>query len=161
MYNKVILVDNLTRDIEVRYTSSGTAIGKVGIATNRRFKNAQGEQQDETMFIDLTFFGRTAEIAHQYLHKGSKVLVEGRLVLEQWTDQSGGKRSKHSVTVENMQMLDSRSDQQSGGGYNNAPRDDYASAPAAAQPAPQTQTQQPAAEPSVPEIDIDEDEIPF
>jgi len=162
MYNKVILVGNLTRDIEVRYTSSGTAIGKVGIATNRRFKNAQGEQQDETMFIDLTFFGRTAEIANQYLHKGSKVLVEGRLVLEQWTDQSGGKRSKHSVTVENMQMLDSRGEQQSGGGsYNSAPRDDYAAAPAASQPAPQAQAQQPAPEPSVPEIDIDEDEIPF
>jgi len=159
MYNKVILVGNLTRDVEVRYTSSGTAIGKVGIATNRRFKNAQGEQQDETMFIDLTFFGRTAEIANQYLHKGSKVLVEGRLVLEQWTDQSGGKRSKHSVTVENMQMLDSRGDQ-SGGGYNNASRGDYAAAaPAASQSAPQAE--QPAAEPSVPEIDIDEDEIPF
>ena len=162
MYNKVILVGNLTRDIEIRYTQSGTAIGKVGIATNRRFKNAQGEQQDETMFIDLTFFGRTAEIANQYLHKGSKVLVEGRLVLEQWTDQSGGKRSKHSVTVENMQMLGSR-DENAQGGYGDARNagGDYNN-PASKSPAPAQETQaQPTPAPSVPEIDIDEEEIPF
>jgi len=112
MYNRIILLGNLTRDIDLRYTTSGTAIGKVGIATNRRFKNAQGEMQDETMFIDLTFFGRTAEIANQYLRKGSKILVEGRLVLEQWTAQDGTRRSKHSVSVENMQMLDSRQESQ-------------------------------------------------
>ncbi len=164
MYNRVILVGNLTRDVEIRYTPSGTAIGKVGIATNRRFKNAQGEQQDETMFIDLTFFGRTAEIANQYLRKGSKVLVEGRLVLEQWTAQDGTKRSKHSVTVDNLQMLD-RPGENSGGGYggqaagygNSQPTGGY---DAPAQPAPASAPQQPA-QPSVPEIDIDEDEIPF
>ncbi|HGZ70903.1 MAG TPA: single-stranded DNA-binding protein, partial [Nitratifractor sp.] len=99
MYNKVILVGNLTRDVEMRYTSSGSAIGKVGIATNRKFKSASGEMKDETMFIDLTFFGRTAEIASQYLKRGSKVLVEGRLILEQWVAQDGTKRSRHSVTV--------------------------------------------------------------
>ncbi|WP_456393851.1 single-stranded DNA-binding protein [Nitratifractor sp.] len=164
MYNRVILVGNLTRDVEIRYTPSGTAIGKVGIATNRRFKNAQGEQQDETMFIDLTFFGRTAEIANQYLRKGSKVLVEGRLVLEQWTAQDGTKRSKHSVTVDNLQMLD-RPGENSGGGYggqagsygNSQPTGGY---DAPAQSAPASAPQQPA-QPSVPEIDIDEDEIPF
>jgi len=108
MFNRVILLGNLTRDVELRYTPSGTPVGKVGIATNRRFKNARGEQQDETMFIDLSFFGRTAEIANQYLRKGSKILVEGRLVLEQWTAQDGTRRSRHSVSVDTMKMLDAR-----------------------------------------------------
>ncbi|HHH72917.1 MAG TPA: single-stranded DNA-binding protein, partial [Sulfuricurvum sp.] len=93
MYNKIILVGNLTRDIELRYTQSGMAIAKTGIATNRKFKKQNGEQVDETMFIDITFFGRSGEIANQYLRKGSKVLIEGRLMLEQWTDQNGQKRS--------------------------------------------------------------------
>jgi len=149
MYNRVILLGNLTRDIELRYSPSGLAIGKVGIATNRRFKSANGEQRDETMFIDLTFFGRTAEVANQYLKKGSKVLVEGRLVLEQWTAQDGSKRSKHSVTVESMQMVDSRGSEQS-----------Y-SAPATAKPAPKPEQSQPDRSNSIPEIDINEDDIPF
>ncbi len=159
MYNKVVLVGNLTRDVEIRYSQGGSAIGKVGIATNRRFKNAAGEMQDETMFIDLTFFGRTAEIANQYLHKGSKVLVDGRLVLEQWTAQDGTKRSKHSIVVESMKMLDGKGDSPAGG-YD-------AGSQGGGYDQPQTQ-QQPPAQPAtpaptqqVPEIDIDEDEIPF
>jgi len=72
MYNKVILAGNLTRDVEVRYTPSGSAIGSTAIATSRKFKSATGEQKEEVLFIDLTFFGRTAEIANQYLRKGSK-----------------------------------------------------------------------------------------
>jgi len=161
MYNRVILVGNLTRDVEIRYTPSGTAIGKVGIATNRRFKNAQGEMQDETMFIDLTFFGRTAEIANQYLRKGSKVLVEGRLVLEQWTAQDGTKRSRHSISVDNMKMLDGKGETP-GGGYGGG--ESYGrGGNSIQQPAPAAQPSQPRqpAQPSVPEIDIDEDEIPF
>ncbi len=158
MYNRVILVGNLTRDVEIRYTPSGTAIGKVGIATNRRFKGSDGEQKEEVMFIDLTLFGRTAEIANQYLHKGRRVLVEGRLVLEQWTAQDGSKRSKHSVTVDNLQILDSRAEAAAGGaqgGYEApAPR------PSEPQSAPQSGGTAPA-EPQVPEIDIDEEEIPF
>jgi len=166
MYNKVILVGNLTRDVEVRYTPSGTAIGSTGLAVNRRFKAATGEQKEETMFIDITFFGRTAEIANQYLRKGSKVLVDGRLKLDQWTAQDGSKRSKHTVTVENLQMLGSRDDAApSEGGYG-APVGDYSapstptesysqsSTPAAAQSAPEPT-------PNLPEIDISEDEIPF
>ncbi len=163
MYNRVILVGNLTRDVEIRYTPSGSAIGKVGIATNRKFKAANGEQKEEVMFIDLTLFGRTAEIANQYLSKGRRVLVEGRLVLEQWTAQDGTKRSKHSVTVENLQMLDSRGDAAAGGagGYGQqggygAPRQEQQPS----RPAPASAPQQPA-QPSVPEIDIDEEEIPF
>jgi len=131
MYNKVILVGNLTRDVEIRYTQSGSALAKVGIATNRKFKSATGEMKDETMFVDLTFFGRTAEIANQYLKKGSKVLVEGRLILEQWVAQDGTKRSRHSVTVESMQMLDSRAEAGQNNQYNNS---GYNSAPASNQP---------------------------
>ena len=111
-YNKIILAGNLTRDIEIRYTQGGSAIGNTAIATTRKFKSATGEQKEETLFVDLTLFGRTAEIANQYLRKGSKVLVDGRLKLDQWTAQDGGKRSKHSVTVESLQMLGSKEDNQ-------------------------------------------------
>ena len=107
MYNKIILAGNLTRDIKIKYTNANLAIGHTGIAVNRKFKSKTGEQKEEVLFIDLSFFGRTAEIANQYLRRGSKVLAEGRLKLDQWTDSSGNKRSKHSVTVETMQMLDS------------------------------------------------------
>ncbi len=152
MYNKVIMVGNLTRDIELRYTGSGMAIAKTGIATNRRFRTQSGEQKEETCFIDITLFGRAAEVANQYLKKGSKVLIEGRLIYEQWTDQSGNKRSKHSIAVDNMQML---------GGKDEVPM---------GTPAP-TSTMQPQTPPAtpaaqspkteIPEIDIDEDDIPF
>ena len=161
MYNKIILAGNLTRDIEVRYTQSGSAIGNTAIATSRKFKSQTGEQKEEVLFVDITFFGRTAEIANQYLRKGSKVLVDGRLKLDQWTAQDGSKRSKHSVTVENLQMLGSKDEAQ--GGYNAAPAGDTYSQPApsydapAQQPAPQQQSQAS----NIPEIDINEDEIPF
>ncbi len=178
MYNKVILVGNLTRDIELRYAQSGTGIAKTAIATSRKF-TSNGEKKEEVCFVDITFFGRSAEVANQYLRKGSKILVEGRLQFEQWVDQNGGKRSKHSVIVETMQMLDSRSDaQQSSGGYNQ--NQAYNNAPAqqhAYEQQPQqgnaygTQQQQPQQqqnrqttsmpENNLPEIDIDEDEIPF
>jgi len=108
MYNKVILLGNLTRDVEVRLSASNLAIGNTGIAVNRKFKNQMGEEKEEVLFVDLSFFGRTAEVANEYLRKGSKVMVEGKLKLDQWTDTSGMKRSKHSITVESMQMLDSK-----------------------------------------------------
>lgn len=113
MYNKVILVGNLTRDIELRYSQSGMGIAKTALATSRRF-TSNGEKKEEVCFVDITFFGRSAEIANQYLRRGSKILVEGRLNFEQWVDQNGQKRSKHSVTVETMQMLDSKGDSAQG-----------------------------------------------
>ncbi|PSM52531.1 single-stranded DNA binding protein [Campylobacter blaseri] len=106
MYNKVILVGNLTRDIEVRYANNGSAIGNTAIATSRKF-TTNGEKREEVCFVDITFFGRTAEVANQYLKKGSRILVEGRLKFDQWQDQNGNNRSKHSVVVESMQMLGS------------------------------------------------------
>lgn len=111
MYNKLILVGNLTRNVEVKFTSSGLAIANTAIATNKKFKNQMGEEKEEVLFLDITFFGRTAEIANQYLKKGSKVLVEGRLKLDQWTDSSGQKRSKHSLVVESMKMLGGREEE--------------------------------------------------
>lgn len=110
MYNKVILVGNLTRDIEKRYSQAGLAISSTAIATSRKFKANDGEKKEEVCFTDITFFGRSAEVANQYLRKGSKILIEGRLVFDQWVDQNGQKRSKHSVAVETMQMLDSKND---------------------------------------------------
>lgn len=108
MFNKVILVGNLTRDIELRYSQNGSAIANTAIATSRKF-TVNGEKKEETCFVDITFFGRSGEVANQYLRKGSKILVEGRLSFEQWVDKtSGQKRSKHSVIVESMQMLDNK-----------------------------------------------------
>ncbi len=143
MYNKVILVGNLTRDIELRHSQAGMGIAKTAIATSRKF-TANGEKKEEVCFVDITFFGRSAEIANQYLRKGSKILVEGRLSFEQWVDQNGQKRSKHSVVVETMQMLDSKGDNQ-GGGYNNAPameEDNYSVGPTQGQQQSYQQPQQ-------------------
>ena len=166
MYNKIILAGNLTRDIEIRYTQSGAAIGNTAIATSRKFKSQTGEQKEEVLFVDITFFGRTAEIANQYLRKGSKVLVDGRLKLDQWTAQDGSKRSKHSVTVENLQMLGSKDEAapMGGNGYSQQGGSSY-EAPAQqnsySQPAPSAPAAAPQPTSNIPEIDINEDEIPF
>ncbi|CUU77255.1 single-stranded DNA-binding protein [Campylobacter hyointestinalis] len=104
MFNKVILVGNLTRDIELR-SAGNFMVGSTGIAVTRKYKNGSGENVEDTLFIDVTFFGKLSEIANQYLKKGSKILIEGRLKLDTWQDQQGNTRSKHSVVVENMEML--------------------------------------------------------
>ena len=153
MYNKVILIGNLTRDIELRYLPSGSAIiAKSAIATSHKYKTQSGEQKDEVCFLDFNLFGRSAEVANQYLKKGSKVLLEGRLVLESWIAQDGSNRSKHSLRVESMKMLDSKSDNQ-GQSYDNSEskEENY-----------HTQdNRKPKVEQIIPEIDIDEDSIPF
>jgi len=105
-FNRVILVGNLTRDVDVRYTPQGTAVTDIGLAVNDRVKK-QGEWVDETTFVDVTMWSRTAEIAGEYLSKGSPVLIEGRLRYETW-EQEGNKRSKLKVVCERMQMLGSR-----------------------------------------------------
>ncbi len=115
-FNKVILVGNLTRDPEMRYTPKGTAVCQVGLAVNRVWTNEAGEKKEEVTFIDLTSFGRTAEVIAQYLRKGSPALFEGRLRLEQWDDkQTGAKRSKLSVVIESMQLLGSKPADDGGG----------------------------------------------
>jgi single-strand DNA-binding protein len=114
-FNRVILLGNLTRDPELRYIPSGTAVTEIGLAVNDRRKTATGEWVDETTFVDVTLWGRTAEIATEYLNKGSPVLIEGRLKLDSWQDKtSGEKRSKIKVVAERMQMLGTKG--QAGGG---------------------------------------------
>lgn len=102
--NKVIMIGHLVRDIELRYTQSQMAIGKTAIAVTRKY-TLNGEKREEACFIDITFFGKSAEIANQYLGKGSKLAVEGYLKFDQWTDNNGQNRSKHSIAVESMEML--------------------------------------------------------
>jgi single-strand DNA-binding protein len=122
-FNKVILMGNLTRDVEIRHTSSNTAIGKFGLAVNRKFKTQSGDQREEVTFVDCEAWGRTAEVIAQYLSKGSPIFIEGRLKLDQWEDKNGGgKRSKHLVVVENFQFVGSaqgggNSGGGGGGGY--------------------------------------------
>ena len=138
-YNKVILMGNLTRDPEVKYTSGGTAIAKLGMAINRTWTNKEGQKQEETTFVDVDAFGRQAEVIGQYLKKGRPVMIEGRLKLDQWDDkQTGQKRSKLGVTLEGFQFLDSGGGGGNGGGgysQGNAPAaSSGSSAPSASLP---------------------------
>ncbi len=126
-FNKVILMGNLTRDPEVRYTPSGTAVTDIGLAVNRYWFDKQAnERREETTFVDVTLWGRQAEVAGEYLAKGRPVLIEGRLHLDSWDDrETGQKRSKLKVIGETMQLLGSRGDGGSGsgsGGGGGAPR---------------------------------------
>jgi len=114
-FNRVILMGNLTRDIELKYTQSGTAVTDIGLAVNDRRKSATGEWVEETTFVDVTLWGRTAEVASEYLSKGSPVLIEGRLKLDTW-ETDGQRRSKLRVSGERMQMLGGRGGGGSGGG---------------------------------------------
>src|SRR3989304_2125031 len=104
-FNRGILVGNLTLDPELRYLQSGTAVADIGLAVNERWKNANGEWVDETTFVDVTLWARTAEVAGEYLSKGSQVMIEGRLKLDQWETQDGQKRSKMKVVCDRMLML--------------------------------------------------------
>ena len=125
-YNRVILVGNLTRDIELKYTPGGTAVTDIGMAVNDRRKTANGEWVDETTFVDVTLWGRTAEVASEYLGKGSPILVEGRLKLDTW-ETDGQKRSKLRVVCDRMQMLGGGSP--GGGGSGRPPRQASESGP--------------------------------
>jgi single-strand DNA-binding protein len=122
-FNRVILVGNLTRDPELRYTPSNTPVTEIGLAVNDRRKNANGEWIEETTFVDVTLWARTAEVASEYLTKGAPVLIEGRLKLDTWESNDGQKKSKLRVVGERMQMLGGRS----GGGGAGGPRGGAAS----------------------------------
>jgi single-strand DNA-binding protein len=107
-FNKVILVGHLTRDPELRYTPKGTAVAKVGLAVNRKWRNEAGETKEEVTFVDIDLFGRTAENTGQYMRKGSSMLVEGRLKQNVWDDKTTGqKRYKLTVVGEAVQFLSS------------------------------------------------------
>jgi single-strand DNA-binding protein len=179
MYNKVIIIGNLTRDIELKYLPSGSAIANGAIATSHKYKKQNGEQVDEVCFLDFSIFGKGGEIFNQYVRKGSKVMLEGRLVFQQWKAQDGTNRSRHALSVTEFKFLDGKSDSQDTGGNNyNAPQQQQAQQQN--YNAPQPQYNQPAQqnynnqqqqqqnsgmnnsyEQNIPTIDIDNDEIPF
>ena len=127
-YNRVVLLGNCTRDPELKYTPKGTAVTELGLAVNRSYSVDGGEKREETTFVDVTFWGRTAEIAGEYIKKGRPVMIEGRLQLDSWEDkQSGQKRSKLKVVGENLQLLGGRDGGAEAGGSRppastNAPR---------------------------------------
>lgn len=148
--NRVMLMGNLTRDPELRYTPNNTAVANLGMAINRKWFNKQtNESQEETTFVDMEAWGRTAEVLNQYLKKGRPLYVEGRLKLDQWQDKDGGNRSKLKIVIESFEFLDSGKGE-GGGGYQQGDRSGGGgrSAPASANAGPAHQP-------------VDEDDIPF
>ncbi len=121
--NRVMLMGNLTRDPELRFTPNNMAVAAIGLAINRRYKDAQGEWREETDFIDCECFGRRAEVLNQYMRKGRPLFVEGRLKLDRWEDRDGNKRSKMKVVIENFEFIDGGGG--GGGRGGEAPADDY------------------------------------
>ena len=153
--NKVMLIGNLTRDPELKYTPKGTAVAEIGLAVNRTYTTDTGEKREETTFIDITFWGRVAEIVGEYCKKGKPLFVEGRLQLDTWDDKTTGqKRSKLKVVGDNIQLLGSR--EGGGGGEPGEPSQSRPTArPAAARPAA------PPRPPADPDLDAEPDDIPF
>lgn len=152
--NKVMLMGNLTRDPEVRYTPKGTAVAEIGMAINRYFSAENGEKREETTFVDVTLWGRQAEIAGEYLKKGRPVFIEGRLQLDTWDDkQSGQKRSKLKVVGEGLQLMGSKPG--AGGDMGESGPSTSSSRPAARSTTPPPK---PAADP---DLDAEDDDIPF
>lgn len=148
-FNKVIILGNLTRDPEIKYTPKGTAIADFGLAVNRHYTTESGEKREEVTFIDITLWGRTAEIVGEYCHKGDPLHVEGRLQLDQWDDKATGqKRQKLKVIGDNIQLL------------NRAPakdREDPRDHAKQRQPTPASRPKPPAD----PDLDAPDDDIPF
>jgi single-strand DNA-binding protein len=120
-YNRVILAGNLTRDPELSFTASNTAVCKFGMAINRKFKDQNGEMREDTCFVDITAFGRTGENINKYVSKGNPLMIEGRLNFSQWTSKEGAKRSKLDVVVETFSFIDSRSSSERGDSGSPAP----------------------------------------
>jgi len=157
-YNKVLLMGNLTRDPELKYTPKGTAIVEIGLAINRKWKSETGEAKEEVTFVDVSAFGRTAEVIAQYLKKGRPIMIEGRLKYDQWDDkQTGQKRSKLRVVCESFEFLDSGNRGADGGapGAASAPR------PARPAAAPSVSAPAPAAEPVDADGPPESDDVPF
>src|ERR1700716_1154564 len=147
--NRVLLIGNLTRDPEVRYTPKGTAVADIGIAVNRVYSGEDGEKKEETTFVDVTLWARQAEVAQEYLKKGRPVFIEGRLQLDTWDDkQTGQKRSRLRVVAENLQMLGSRADSKAS----------PPSAGAQQRTAPTPPKRRP---PKDPDLDSEPDDVPF
>jgi single-strand DNA-binding protein len=166
--NKVMIIGNLTRDPEIKYTPKGTAIADIGLAVNRNYTTESGEKREEVTFIDVTLWGRTAEIVGEYCKKGRPLFVEGRLQLDTWDDkQTGQKRSKLKVVGDNIQLLGGREGGPGGGGGGSGGGErEYQDAPPSGggggggggfkkSPPPQRKP------PVDPDLDAAEDDIPF
>lgn len=147
-YNKVLLMGNLTRDVELRHTPNNQAVGRIGLAVNRQFRGADGEMREEVSFIDCEAWGKTAETMSKYLSKGRPVFIEGRLKLDQW-EKDGQKFSKLKVVVENFRFIDSRGGGGGGGGSSDDGGSRAASRPAQSQDWNNAPPQ------------VEEDDIPF
>ncbi len=181
-FNKVLLMGNLTRDPQLKYLPSQMAVAEFGVACNRKFRTAAGEDREEVTFVDVTAFGKTGEVINQYFTKGKPIFIEGRLKYDQWEDkQGGGKRSKLTVVVENFQFVGGRDGGGGGGsgggnagGHDAGSGDEYEQRPA--RPAPQNRPQQqsrpapqrpapsqqpPPEQPFGDEQQFKEDDIPF
>ena len=147
--NKVMLMGNLTRDPEMRYLPNNTPVVNIGLAVNHQWKNQDGEQQEETTFVDCESFGRQAEVINQWMKKGRPLFVEGRLKLERWQDKDGNNRSKMKVVIERFQFLGDRQGGGDGGGQQNYDR------------APARQQSSNSAPPMDPHPAVEEGDIPF
>ena len=169
--NKVILIGRLGRDPEVRYMPNGDAVCNFSVATNESWKDKNGQKQERTEFHNIVLYRRLAEIAGQYLKKGSLIYLEGKIQSRKYTDKQGVERTAYDIVCSEMKMLDSRNSQQqdnwdNGGSQNYAPapQQDYAPPPQAAAysepPAAPQQRSRPASPPPAPVDDIDDD-IPF
>lgn len=171
-----MLTANLTRDVEIRYSQAGKAIGNFGLASNKIWKDQNGQSQEKAMFIDATCFGRTAEVANQYLRKGSKIAIQGEIDFQQWTAQDGSKRSKHVILIDKLEMLSSTNGNNGGqnnarqgnnggqGGYeqNNQHSNGYTHGGGQGyDPNQASQQNKPPSKPTIPEIDVSDEEIPF
>jgi len=167
--NKVMLIGNVTRDPEIRYTPKGTALTELTLAVNRRYTGDNGEKREEVTFIDVTLWGKTAEVAAEYLKKGRPLFVEGRLRMDSWEDkQTGQKRSKLGVVGENIEFLNSREGGPGGGGggsqggeYDEEPRSSRPASRPPQQSRPQGRPATPPKAPVDPDLDVEGDDIPF
>jgi len=153
-YNKVILIGNLTRDPQMSYLPSQTPVVEFGLAINRRWRGQDGQQRDETCFIDCRAYGRSAETINQYMVKGRSILIEGRLQFDTWEGKDGTRRSKHRVVVENFQFVSP-----GGAGGQRGPRPAGAAAPHGTPPVPQEAAPAPQEAPPAPQ-EISPEEAP-
>jgi single-strand DNA-binding protein len=168
-FNKVMLMGNLTRDPQLKYLPSQTAVVEFGIACNRKFKDASGAEREEVTFVDVSSFGRQAEVINQYFTKGKPIFIEGRLKYDSWEDkQGGGKRHKLTVVIENFQFIGGRDG--GGGGGRGGDQPSYEDEGGGAPPpqrrpqqgrAPQQQQRPQAEQPYGDEQQFKDDDIPF
>ncbi|MFH0939278.1 MAG: single-stranded DNA-binding protein [Planctomycetota bacterium] len=156
-FNKVMLMGNLTRDVEMRYTPSGIALARLGLAVNRKYRDSKtNELREEVTFVDIDVWGKQAETANQYLSKGQAIFIEGRLKFDQWDDkQTGQKRSKLLVVAERFQFIGARPD---GSG---AKRPPSSASPQQTPSSPPPQTSSEALDVGPEDLNIPEETIPF